>query len=199
MWHRLPAQIARENTRFHNTKPKDEANGYPLDTLILHLVQEGIIYRVRRIDRPRQPVESFIYQSQYKYYFLDSGLFRRLADLPAKTVDQELPELSRFRGNLTEGYVLAALIGLSDHPLWYWKSGHRAEVDFVTILGKEIIPVEVKTARNVKSHSLALYRRQYGPRVAIRISMLNLKQDDELVNIPLYMIHEAPHLVSLTQ
>ncbi|WP_422477740.1 DUF4143 domain-containing protein [Pleomorphochaeta sp. DL1XJH-081] len=199
MWYRLPAQIARENTRFHNTKPKDEANGYPLDILILYLVQEGIIYRVRKIDKPRQPVESFIYQSQYKYYFLDSGLFRRLAKLPARTVNQELPELSRFRGNLTEGYALTALLKLSDHPIWYWKSGHRAEVDFVTILGNEIIPVEVKTARNVKSHSLACYRRQYGPKIALRISMLNLKQDDELVNIPLYMIHEAQHLLSLTQ
>lgn len=65
------------------------------------------------------------------------------------------------------------------------------------MLAKEIFPVEVKTARNVKSHSLALYRRQYSPWIAIRISMLNLKQDDELVNIPLYMMHEASHLVSL--
>lgn len=196
LWKRLPAQMARENTRFHNYRPKDEANAASLEPLIIHLVQKGVLHRIRRIDRPQQPASSFVYQSQYKYYFSDTGLFRRSAGYPAASVDRESPSLSRFRGVLSESYVLASLAELSGDPIWYWKSGHQAEVDFVILLDEEILPVEVKTARNVKSHSLALYRQRYSPRIAIRVSLLNLKRDDELINVPLYMVDNLSSLVT---
>lgn len=196
LWKRLPAQMARENTRFHNYRPKDEANGTSLEPLIIHLVQEGVLHRIRRIDRPQHPAASFVYQSQYKYYFSDTGLFRRSAGFPAISVDRESPSLSRFRGVLSESYVLASLAESSGDPIWYWKSGHQAEVDFEILLDGEILPVEVKTARNVKSHSLALYRQRYGPRIAIRVSLLNLKRDDELINVPLYMVDNLASLVT---
>ncbi len=198
LWRLLVPQMARENTRFHHSRGKDEANAPGLESLMLYLVDRGIVTRVRRIDRPQQPLETFAYQSQYKYYVTDTGLFRRLARLPAQTVDHEHPSLSRFRGVLSESYALQSLSQLSKTPLGYWKSGHHAEVDFIMELDGSIYPVEVKTARNVKSHSLALYRQRYGPKRAIRISLLNLKQDDDLINIPMYMMDHMSRLIGLS-
>jgi len=198
LWNLLVPQMARENTRYHNFRGKDEANAPALEPLILYLVERKVVTRVRRIDRPQQPLEAFAYQSQYKYYVTDTGLFRRLAGLPAQTVNRELPSLSRFRGVLSESYALQTLTKASDQPLGYWKSGHEAEVDFIMELNGEIYPVEVKTARNVKSHSLALYRQLHEPKMALRISLLNLKRDDDLINIPMYLMDHTPRLIALS-
>jgi len=46
-----------------------------------------------------------------------------------------------------------------------------AEVDFVQ-QGAEIIPVEVKSEKSVKSRSLAEYRKKYNPAYAVRTSMI---------------------------
>jgi predicted AAA+ superfamily ATPase len=197
VWKRLVKQMARENTKFHQVRPQDEAN-YPAgEALMLFLLEQQLVRQVRRLDRPQQPIESYVYHSKYKYYMQDTGLFRRLAGLPATAVNAEEPALSRFRGILSESYALQSLISLSNQGPWYWKSGHQAEVDFVLLLDDAIVPVEVKTARNVTSHSLARYRQLYTPEIALRLSLLNLKRDDDLVNIPLYMSECIPHILSL--
>ena len=53
----------------------------------------------------------------------------------------------------------------------------------------EILPVEVKSGVNVKARSLKSYREKYHIGQALRFSMQNLKRDDGLLNIPLYLIH----------
>ena len=76
-------------------------------------------------------------------------------------------------------------------PIHYWTSGNLAEVDFVIQNATEILPVEVKSGLNVKAKSLKSYREKYHPGQALRFSMQNLKRDDGLLNIPLYLIHRV--------
>ncbi len=63
-----------------------------------------------------------------------------------------------------------------------------AEVDFVLQQGAEIVPVEVKSEKSVKSRSLAEYRKKYNPAYAIRTSMIPELTNATLLNIPLFMI-----------
>lgn len=53
----------------------------------------------------------------------------------------------------------------------------------------QVIPIEVKSGLNVKAKSLKSYREKYHPKLALRFSMQNLKLDNDLLNIPLYLIH----------
>jgi len=46
----------------------------------------------------------------------------------------------------------------------------------------------VKASTNLKSRSLRIYREKYKPEIAIRTSLGNLRMDDGLLNIPLYML-----------
>ena len=64
-----------------------------------------------------------------------------------------------------------------------------AEVDFVIQDNADVLPVEVKSGLNVKAKSLKVYREKYTPPQALRFSMQNLKLDNGLLNIPLYLIH----------
>jgi len=53
----------------------------------------------------------------------------------------------------------------------------------------------VKAEINVKSRSLKVYREKYLPEVSVRTSMLNLKNDEGLLNIPLYMFWTIEKLI----
>ena len=89
---------------------------------------------------------------------------------------------------MTENFVLCELLKSVDDTAYYWSSGNTAEVDFI-IQGKtEIIPIEVKSERNVKARSLAEYRKKYSPKYAVKTSMKHDTDGVEVQNIPLYLI-----------
>jgi hypothetical protein len=50
---------------------------------------------------------------------------------------------------------------------------------------------------NPKSKSLGVYRERFKPRLSLRTTLLNLKQQESLVNIPLYAIGLLPRLAGL--
>ncbi|MFN2314641.1 MAG: DUF4143 domain-containing protein [Bacteroidales bacterium] len=77
----------------------------------------------------------------------------------------------------------------------YWRSGNTAEVDFLLQHENNIIPVEVKSDENIRSKSLAFYRKEYHPPLSIRFSLRNLKLDDGLINIPLFMVDYTGKLI----
>jgi hypothetical protein len=61
----------------------------------------------------------------------------------------------------------------------------------------DIIPIEVKSDENIRSKSLAVYNALYQPPVRIRYSLKNLKKDDGLLNIPLFMVDYTEKLLGL--
>ena len=54
--------------------------------------------------------------------------------------------------------------------------------------GDKVIHLEVKAEINLKAKSLKTYREKYSPEVAVRTSMADYKENDGLVDMPLYMI-----------
>ena len=63
-----------------------------------------------------------------------------------------------------------------------------AEVDVIVQRGAEIIPIEVKSEKNVKARSLAEYRKKYEPKYSVKTSMRSETNGVEVLNIPLYLI-----------
>jgi hypothetical protein len=61
----------------------------------------------------------------------------------------------------------------------------------------DIHPIEVKSGANVRSKSLAVYRAEYNPRVAVRLSLKNLQFRDGLLDVPLFMVDQLDRLIGL--
>ena len=59
----------------------------------------------------------------------------------------------------------------------------------------EIFPLEVKAGINPKSKSLRSYDMQFDPHLLIRTTLLNLKKNGEVCNLPLYAISQLSALV----
>jgi hypothetical protein len=50
----------------------------------------------------------------------------------------------------------------------------------------EVIPIEVKAEENLKSKSLKVFVENFKPKTAVRTSMSPFREQDWMVNVPLY-------------
>lgn len=196
IWKSIPDQLAKENGKFVYGHAKPGARAKDLEDALQWLISAGMAYKVCKIEKPAMPLSAYSNQSYFKLYMSDIGLLRRMSRLPATSIFEESLLYSEFKGAITENFVLSELINLHGDVPYYWKSGNTAEVDFIAQFGGKIVPIEVKASTNVKSRSLGVYREKYNPEISIRTSMQNLKKDNGLVNIPLYMIWVIEKMLS---
>lgn len=50
------------------------------------------------------------------------------------------------------------------------------------------VPIEVKAEENLRARSLRAFCDKYKPEIAIRSSMSNYREQDWMVNVPLYVL-----------
>ena len=86
---------------------------------------------------------------------------------------------------MTENYVYNQL-KINGLSLYYWTSGSQAEVDFITRLGNEIVPIEVKAKINNRFRSLGVYVDRFKPSYSVRISQKNFGFENGIKSVPLY-------------
>jgi predicted AAA+ superfamily ATPase len=125
------------------------------------------------------------------------GLLRRLSLLDPIAIREGSRLFTEFKGALTGNFVLQHLIRNFEVQPRYWSSGAQAEVDFIIQLQNEVIPIEVKSDENVRSRSLSVYNSLYEPDLRIRFSLKNLKKDEGLLNIPLFLVDYTEKLLGL--
>lgn len=196
IWHSIPDQLVKENGKFVYGHAKTGARAKDLEDAMQWLIAAGMVYKICMIEKPSIPVSAYAVTNYFKLYMADVGLLRRMSRLPASAMLADSSKFTEFKGALTENYVLTELIQLQGEIPYYWRSGNTAEVDFIALFREDIVPIEVKAAMNVKSRSLAVYREKYHPSIAVRTSMRNLKEDDSLFNIPLYLLWRLEQLIT---
>ena len=189
LWKSLPFQLARENAKFIYGEVKTGARARDLEDALRWLQEAGLVNKVSRLEKPAMPLAAYEDRRSFKLYLADTGLLRHLADVPAESVMLNQDVFGEFRGRLVENYVQQQLLAHGKSKLFYWSSGNAAEVDFVMQENDAILPIEVKSGLNVRARSLKVYREKYQPKLALRFSMQNLRMDDGLINIPLYLLN----------
>ena len=94
-----------------------------------------------------------------------------------------------FKGALTEQYVLQQIMSDTTYtPYYYGTASATFEQDFLIQKGMDAVPIEVKAETNIHSKSLKAFYDKFHPSISIRLSLLNYKEQDWLVNIPLYAV-----------
>ena len=90
-----------------------------------------------------------------------------------------------FKGAIAEQYVLQQLKPKEDIPIFYWtNSSSTAEIDFVIQIENFVVPIEVKATTNLQAKSLKTYMQKYKPNLAIRTSLADYKEIDNLKDLP---------------
>ncbi|MDR1803448.1 MAG: ATP-binding protein [Treponema sp.] len=190
IWESVPTQLARENKRFLYSEMKPGSRGRDYELALHWLVNTGLIHKLYRVNLPYMPLIGYKEAAVFKLYMNDIGLLTSRAGLEIKTyLDDNNKTFSHYKGGLAEQFVLQELMAANDKlPVYYWASGkNTAEIEFVIQYNGEIIPLEVKSGKNVKSESLNHYRKEFHPLRAVRASLKNYGFVDGLYSLPLYM------------
>ncbi len=195
VWNSLPSQLAKENRKFIYQLVRPGARAREYEDALVWLKNAGLLYKVNLCATPQLPLKSYEDLSIFKIYCLDIGLLRVLAEMDADVYLSDSPGFKEFKGALAENYVLQSLVAQGVNCSRYWSSGNKAEVEFVIQHASRVIPIEVKSGTSVTGRSLMEYNKKYSPELRIRFSMLNLKKDDTLVNIPLFLADKLKELV----
>ena len=84
-------------------------------------------------------------------------------------------------------------------PRYWTQTNPPYEVDFLIQRGNDIFPVEVKSAANTTGRSLKKFKELFPDQVKLRVrfSLDNLKLNDDVLNIPLFMADQADRLIGL--
>ncbi len=197
VWNSLPSQLAKENRKFVYQLVRPGARAREYGDALTWLQNAGLIHKVNFCQTPQVPLKSYEDLSIFKVYCLDIGLLRVLSELSAEAYLSDSPTFKEFKGALAENYVLQSLLANGTRCSRYWASGNKAEVEYIVQRGMDVVPVEVKSGTSVTGKSLAEYNKKYAPRLRVRFSMLNLKRDGTLLNIPLFLADRAKDLCDL--
>lgn len=200
VWKSVPSQLARENKKFIYRVVKEGARAREYEDALQWLADTELVRKIYRNTAPGLPIAAYDDLSSFKLYLVDVGLLRRLSLLAPSAFGEGNRLFTEFKGALSENYVLQALINQFEAAPRYWSMDNpRYEVDFLIQRENDIIPVEVKSEDNVESKSLKKFKEKFGDKIKLRVrfSLNNLKIDDDLLNIPLFMADYADKLIGI--
>ncbi len=182
----ISTQLAKENKKFKYSLIKKDGRAREFEDAIEWICLSGVAKQLYKLDQIKLPLSAFKSLDCFKFYINDVGLC--CASYKAQYGDIFLDNDSfEFKGGLTENYVFNQLT-MNKFDTYYWISKDSAKIDFITRIGKDIIPIEVKSSDNVRSKSLSVYVNKYKPTYSIRISTKNFGFENNIKSVPLYAV-----------
>ena len=197
LWNNIPTQLAKENKKFIYGLIRDGARAREYEIALSWLIDCGLIYQVNRVNNCKIPLSAYQDFNAFKLYLLDVGLLGAMAGIDSKTLLEGNDIFEEFKGSLTEQYVLCQLKQCTELDVFYWSSDTgTAELDFITQIGKNNIPIEVKASENLQAKSLKSFVQKYNTKINVRTSMSNYRKEDWIINIPLYCISNIEKIIN---
>ena len=189
LWNSIPAQLTKDNKKFVYGIIKDGSRAKDYELALMWLSDCGLVHKVHRVTAPHIPLKAYEDLKAFKLFVLDVGLLSCMVRLNQKVLLSGNELFIEFKGALTEQYVLQQLKTLKNLAAYYWTNDRgSAEIDFLVDNGIDVMPIEVKAETNLKAKSLKTYCEKFKPNKAIRTSMSDYRQEEWLLNLPLWAV-----------
>ena len=196
IWNNIPSQLSKDNKKFLYQVIKKGARAREYEEALNWLNDATLIYKIYNVSKTDFPLKAYNDLSSFKIYMNDIGLLRKMSNLDSRIIVQKDKLFEEFKGAFTENYILNTLCSTFDTvPNYYTFDRHK--IDFVIQYKNNIIPIEVKSNRNVNNISLTRYNEKKDNNFAIRFSMNNLKKDGKIINIPLFLAEYIEKFINL--
>jgi predicted AAA+ superfamily ATPase len=187
-WSSVPGQLAKENHKFQYKLIKSGARAYEYETPIEWLQTAGMINKCIRVAEGKLPLSAYTDNTSFKVYMVDTGLLCSKFGISPNIILNSVTNFNDFKGALTENYIMQALVSNGFSP-YYWSSPGKAELDFVIQDNQgNVVPLEAKSADNVRAKSLNVFISRYKPAFGIRVSAKNFGYENGIKSIPLYAL-----------
>lgn len=188
VWNSISMQLAKENRKFLYGMLREGARAKDFELAIQWLLDCGLIHKSYRVVKPGMPLISYMEMSHFKMFMLDVGLLAAQGDLDARTLLEGNRIFKEFKGALTEQFVAQELVSREIDLYYYSAENSSGEIDFIIQRGMQVIPIEVKAEENLQAKSLQAFCRKYAPEKAVRTSMSDYREQEWMVNVPLYAL-----------
>ena len=198
LWNNIPTQLAKENKKFIYGLIKEGARAREYEIALSWLIDCGIVYQINRVNNCKVPLSAYQDFNAFKLYLLDVGLLAAMTEIDEKTLLDGNEIFVEFKGSLTEQYVLCQLKQCTDLNVFYWTADTgTAEIDFITQIRGNNVPIEVKASENLQAKSLKTFVQKYNTEINVRTSMSNYRKEDWLINVPLYSIGNIEEITKM--
>ena len=171
VFNNIPIQLARENKFNSKFVFKDvlpgRSNYQHLEDPILWLEKSGLIHKILICKKAELPLKAHTNHNKFKLYLFDIGLLGHMVGLEPKTIYNY--SYGSYKGYFAENYVIQELAVSFNKDFYSWQEG-TSEIEFLTAIAGEIIPIEVKAGINKKAKSLTVYLSRYHPNKSYLIS-----------------------------
>ena len=192
VWDSIPSQLARENKKFIYSAIKKGGRAKEFENAIQWLVDAGLVYKVLRVSKVAKPLKFYEDLDAFKLFIVDLGLLGAIAEVDAKDVLIGNTAFTEYKGAFTEQYVLQEIAALGKKAYYHARERATLELDFV-IQKYNVYPIEVKAEENLRSKSLKTIYDSNKDLKPVRFSMSGYKEQEWMVNVPLYLAAEWIH------
>lgn len=186
VWDSIPAQLAKENKKFIYGAVKKSARAADFELAIQWLIDAGLTYKVQRVNAPRLPFKFYEDLNAFKLFMLDVGLMGAMSETSAESMLVGESIFSEYKGAFTELFVFTQLKSQDISLYYHAVENSTIEIDFLAQWHDRVVPIEVKAEVNVKSKSLHTFITNNPELKGLRFSMLPYKDQDWMINVPLY-------------
>ena len=196
----VPSQLALGKKHFVISSATGKRKTNKDDERIYELIDSGMVLPCYNVSRPSLTLAQNKLQEDYKLYLSDVGLFTCLLFNEPNGVGQDIyskllsNSLKADLGYLYEN-VAAQEIAASGRKLYFhtWRkenSTHSYEIDFLILMNKKVVPIEVKSSAVKQHKSMDAFTEKYSDIVGRRIlfSQKDVSNDGGLEYKPIYML-----------
>lgn len=155
----------------------------------------GLIHKVHITNTARLPLSAYTKENHFKLLLFDVGILGALAKLsPQEILDQNY---GSYKGYIAENFVAQELLSAGIQEFFNWQE-KQAEVDYLTSINGELIPIEVKSGKVDRAKSLTLFCKKYSvtTRIIISAKPLNKNVQQGIYKLPLYLTFDLLKIIN---
>ena len=198
----LPEQLANHNSVFRLSVVDESARSRNFGNAIEFLNESMIVNNCINVTKPEVALEMYADRTKFKMFMGDTGLLvshilNNGGDTDKMYRSLIIDDLGINQGMIFENMV-AQILRANGHELYFHefeycpegnKISKQYEIDFLTVKGKRLSPIEVKSS-GYKSHkSFDYFKQKYQLKMNDRfiIYTKDLAFEDEVLYLPIYM------------
>jgi predicted AAA+ superfamily ATPase len=155
------------------------------------LAGAGLALKINQLEKIGHPVKAYARENFFRLFLMDVGLLNTMLEMPLPAVLTAQP--NNYKGFIAENYIAQEIVS-QGIPIYTFNE-KRSEVEFILNYRDQIIPVEVKAGKNLKSQSLTKFKERYSPQQSIKFSAKPLRFENGQISAPLYLSSFLPSIL----
>lgn len=184
----VPSELNKQNKKFVFTMLDKELKFDRYENSFLWLKDAGVVIPVYNAASPVIPLLASKTSNVFRLFSSDIGLLT--CAYPAETKIELISQNGEVNnGAHFENAVAQQLLANGFEP-YFCKKKNVGELDFLIEMGGKVVPIEVKSGKNYKSHKALdnyLDVSEYHLERAYVFSTSNVEKEENIIYLPIYM------------